>query len=102
MTQVDPYKLMRNSATLDALRQHQRAVRAAAQPWLVIALVSCVGQISLFLFELFHSSLREFALLSSLLMLIFGASLAIAGLRAWLFRRAHRFVSPETRSVRWL
>jgi hypothetical protein len=93
---IDPLKVMRNPATLQAYRQHQRALWAAAQPWLAICLVVIALQISLFLFALFHSNFHGLSLLFSLLMFVYGASFCIAGIRAWLYQRSHPLVLPET------
>jgi hypothetical protein len=102
MAQIDPLKLVRNSATLEAYRQHQRAVRAAAQPWLTIALVAVVLQIGLSLYGLFHLGFRDLSLLSSLLLIVFGLCLSIAGVRAWLYRRSHPFELLEAPRPPWL
>ena len=50
MDPIDPIKVVRNSATLEAYRQHQRALRGAAQPWLTIALAAVVLQLGLLLY----------------------------------------------------
>jgi hypothetical protein len=102
MAQVDPLKLVRNSATLEAYRQHQRAVRAAAQPWLTIALVAVVLEIGLFLYWLFHLGFRDLSLLSSLLVFVFGLSFGVAGIRAWLYQRSHPFELPEAPRRPWI
>jgi hypothetical protein len=102
MAQVDPLKLVRNSATLEAYRQHQRAVRAAAQPWLTIALVAVVLEIGLFLYGLFHLGFRDLSLLSSLLVFVFGLSFGVAGIRAWLYRRSHPFELLEASRRPWI
>jgi len=99
MATIDPLKLMRNTATLEAYRQHQRAIRAAAQPWLTVALVTALLQIGLFWYELFHNGFRSLSLLYSLLMIVFGLALATAGIRAWLYRRSHPFELPEPPSA---
>jgi hypothetical protein len=96
---IDPLKVMRNPATLQAYRQYQRAVWAAAQPWLAIGLIVVALQISLFLFALFHNGFRDLSLLFSLLMFAYGLSFGVAGLRVWLYRRSHPFVLPEAPSV---
>jgi len=95
MAPIDPLKLMRNAATLQAYRQHERSVRAAAQPWLTIALVAALLQIGLFWYELFHDRFRGLSLLNGLLMTVFGLAFATAALRAWLYRRSHPFELPE-------
>ncbi|HZZ32595.1 MAG TPA: hypothetical protein VFE10_11450 [Phenylobacterium sp.] len=102
MDQIDPLKLVRNSATLEAYRQNQRAVRAAAQPWLTIGLVAVVLQIGLFLYALFHDGFRDLGLLFNLLVFASGLSFGVAGIRAWLYRRSHPFELPEAPSaLRW-
>ncbi len=102
MATIDPLKLVRNTATLETYRQHQRAIRAAAQPWLTVALVAALLEIGLFLFELFHNGFRSLSLLSSFLVFVFGLSFGIAGIRVWLFRRSHPFELPEAPSAfRW-
>jgi hypothetical protein len=102
MAQIDPLKLVRNSATLGAYRQHQRAVRAAAQPWLTIGLVAAVLEIGLSVYGLFHLSFRDLSLISSLLMIVFGLSFGVAGIRAWLFRRSHPFEMPAAQRRPWI
>ena len=102
MAQIDPLKLVRNSATLEAYRQHQRAVRAAAQPWLTIAPVAVVLQIGLFLYSLFHHAFRDLSLLSSLIMFVGGLCFGVAGIRAWLYTRSHPFELLEAPRLPWL
>jgi hypothetical protein len=102
MDQIDPFKLVRNGATLESYRQYQRSVRAAAQPWLTIALVAVLLQISLFSYELFCHDFRVLSLLFSLTTLVFGLSFAMAGIRIWQFRRSHPFKLLEAPSAfRW-
>ncbi|HVY35050.1 MAG TPA: hypothetical protein VG960_11595 [Caulobacteraceae bacterium] len=103
MAQIDPLKLMRNRATLEAYRRHQGEVWAAAQPWLTFALIGASVEIGLFLYGLSHPRIfHDFSLLSSLLVFVSGCSFGIASLRAWLFRRAHPFELPGTPSAnRW-
>ena len=95
MTQIDPLKVMRNSATLEAYRHHQRAVRSAAQPWLIIALVAVALEVGLFLYALLHHGLRDLSLLSGVLVMVFGLSFLVAALRAWRYRRSHPLDLPE-------
>jgi hypothetical protein len=93
---IDPLKIVRNPATLQAYRQHQRALWAVALPWLAIGLVAVALQISLFLFALFHNGFRDLSLLFNLLMFGSGVSFGVAGIRVWLYQRSHPFVLPET------
>jgi hypothetical protein len=95
MTQIDPLAVVRNSATLDAYRQHQRAIRAAAQPWLIVALLAAGLEIGLFLYGLRHQGLHELGLLRGLPLMVFGLSFFTAALRAWLYQRAHPLELPE-------
>jgi uncharacterized RDD family membrane protein YckC len=101
---IDPLKVMRSPATLQAYRQHQRALWAAGQPWLIIGLIVIALQVSLFLFALLHNGLgsRDLSLLFSLLMFIYGVSFAVAGMRVWLYRRSHPFVLPEVPPAPWV
>lgn len=99
MTHIDPLKLVRNTETLHAYREYQRAVRRAGQPWLAIALVAASLEIGLFLFALARSRLHDLSLISSLLVMVFGLSFFMGGLRAWLYRRSHPFTLPEAPSV---
>lgn len=99
MPDVDPFKVMRNTASLDAYRQHRRAVRAAAQPWLAIALFAAVIQIGLFLYRLVDHGFRDLVLASSLTMVVFGISFGIGRVRASSFRRAHPLQLPEAQSA---
>jgi hypothetical protein len=101
MTQIDPLKLVRNPATLEAYRQHQRAVRAAAQPWLIVAVVAVFLEIGLFLYGLLRQGFRDLSLLSGLLIMVFGLAFFVAALRAWLYQRAHPFELPETLRPPW-
>lgn len=101
MSYIDPRKVMRNPATLQAYRQYQRDVWAAAQPWLAIGLIVIALQFSLFLFALFHSGFRDLSLLFSLLMFAYGVSFCVAGIRVWLYRRSHPFELPEAPTARW-
>lgn len=102
MARIDPLERMGDGAALGALREHQRAARASAQPWLTLALAAALAEIGLFLYALFHHGFRDLALVSSLLIFVFGLSSAIAGLRVWLFRRAHPFeLIPTPSVVRW-
>ena len=102
MPQIDPLKLVRNSATLGAYRQHQRAVRAVAQPWLTIGVVAVVLQSSVSLFGLFHHGFRYLGLLGGLLGLVFGLSSCVAGIRTWLYLRSHPFELPEAQRRPWI
>jgi len=98
MDQIDSFKLMRNSATLEAYRRYQREVRAVTRLWRTIALIVAFLEISLVMYGFFHHRIiHEFSLLVSLLVLVFGLSFSIAGLREWRFRRAHPFELPGTR-----
>jgi hypothetical protein len=101
MVQIDPLKVVCNTATLEAYRQHERGVRAAAQPWLSIALVAVALQIGLFLYGLFHPGLRDLGLLSSLMVAVFGLCFCVGAMRAWLYRRSHPFDLPEAPKFRW-
>jgi predicted lysophospholipase L1 biosynthesis ABC-type transport system permease subunit len=103
MDPIDPLKVVRNTATLEAYRQHQRALRGAAQPWLTIALAAVVLQIGLLFYELLRHDVRNLSLLSNLLMFAFGLSFCVAAIRAWLYRRSHPLELPEARSstLRW-
>ncbi|WP_372785162.1 hypothetical protein [Phenylobacterium sp.] len=101
MPYIDPLKVVRNPATLQAYRQHQRALWAAAQPWLAIGLVSIALMIGLFLFALFHNSFRDLNLFFSLLMFAYGVSFGVAGIRIWRYNRSHPFVLPEAPSLSW-
>lgn len=99
MSYIDPLKVMRNPATLQAYRQHRRALWAAAQPWLSIGLVASALEISLFLFALYRGNFRGLSVIFSLIMFAYGVSFGVAGIRVWLYRRSHPFVLPETPSV---
>lgn len=97
MTHVDPLKLVRKE-TLRAYRQYQRAIRAAAQPWLTIALVAMGAEVCLFVSGLARSNFHV-GLLSGFLMVLIGLSLSAAAVRAWLYQRSHPFTLPETPSL---
>lgn len=99
MSDIDPFKVTRNTASLEVYRQHRRAVRAAAQPWLAIALFAAVIQIGLFLYRLVDHGFRDLVVASSLTMVVFGISFGIGSVRANLFRRAHPLQLPEVRST---
>jgi len=94
MLDVDPYMVVRNSATLQAYRDYHRAARAAAQPWITIAVALALVQIAMFLYALFHNAFRALSLVESLAMGAFGLAMGIAGLRAWSYRRAHPLRLP--------
>jgi hypothetical protein len=103
MATTDPFKLTRNTATLEAYRQHQRAIRAAAQPWLTVAFVALLaaglGE-GLCLRALSHNdNFRILSLLSSLLVLVFGLASAISGIRARRYIRSHPLELPEPPSA---
>jgi hypothetical protein len=99
MATINPLKLVPDTATLEAHRQHQRAIRAAARPWLTVALVMAPLAIAVFLYALFHESFRTLNLLSGLLAFVFASALAIAGIRARRYSRAHPFEPPEPPSA---
>jgi hypothetical protein len=91
--------LTRNTATLEAYRQHQRAIRAAAQPWLTVVIVTSLIQFALLFYEFFHHSFRAITLLNDLIGLVALLAGAIAATRSWLYRRSHPLELPETPSV---
>jgi hypothetical protein len=99
MAEIDPLKLMRNTATLDAYRRHKRDQRAAGQPWLAIGLALVPVQIALALYGLYHPEHRELYLIFALLMVASGLSTSIAALKSRAFRQSHPFVTPETASA---
>ena len=100
MSQVDPLKVMRNPETLQAYRDHQRALRTAGQPWLSIALVVMAVELALLLFAVFEGrfSDRRLWMVFGVLMLAYGACFLIAGVRAQRYGRAHPLVLPEAPS----
>jgi hypothetical protein len=99
MAQIDHLKLRRNTATLDAYRQHQRAIRAAEQPWLTIALIAGLLGIGLIVYDLFHNSLFRNGPLLSLLAIVGGLAGAMAGIRARRYSESHPFEPPEPPSA---
>lgn len=97
---IDPLKVMRNPATLQAYRQHQRALWAAGQPWFSIGLAAMALEFSVLLFALFRGTFgdRNLLLIFSLLMFASGLCFLFAGVRVRLYRRSHPLVLPETSS----
>lgn len=96
MSYVDPLKVMRNPATLQAYRQHQRALRAAGQPWFLIGLGALALEIGLILFALFRGGFGGRGVYPILLlMFVYGLCFAIGSLRAWRYGRSHPLVLPE-------
>lgn len=103
MAQIDPLKLVRNTASLEAYRQHQRAVVAAGQPWGLIGIVAAILSISLNLYGLFHLGFRhQVTLLWNLLFLVFALSSGVAGIRTWRYLRSHPFELPEAERRPWI
>jgi len=91
-----------NTATLKARRQHSRAVLAAAQPWLSIAVLMALMEIGLFVYALFHNNFRTLSLINSLLLFVQGVASLIAFIRSWLYRRYHSLELPEPPApLRW-
>jgi hypothetical protein len=99
MAEIDPLKLMRNTATLDAYRRHERDARAAGQPWLAIGLTLVPVQIALALYGIYHHAHRGLYLIFGLLMVASGLSTSISALKSRSFRQSHPFVTPETSSA---
>lgn len=96
MDHIDPLKVMRNPQTLAAYRDYQRQMRAAGQPWLTMALVAGVAEISVVGFALWRNELRDQVLFRSFLVLFFSSAvfLAVAALRMRRFQRAHPLQLP--------
>lgn len=94
MTYIDPLKVVRNPETLQAYRRYQRALRGAGQPWLTICCVAAPTGIGLSLYAAFHNNFRMASLASSVGMLVFGVSFAVASFRMWRFRRSHPLELP--------
>lgn len=97
MSYVDPLKLVRNPATLQAYRDHQRAVRRAGQPWLGLGLAAMALEVGVLFVALWRGRFGDQALLTGFLVLMFAAALCllIGGVRARSYRRAHPLVLPE-------
>ena len=95
MSEVDPYKVMRSSATLQAWRDHQRAAWAAGQPWLAMSIAIVPVQITLLAYVLLSGHFRRFGWFPLLLMLAWSVSFFVGMLRTAAFKRAHPFVLPE-------
>jgi hypothetical protein len=99
MAEIDPFKIMRNTATLDAYRRYERDARAAGQPWLAIGLALVPVQLALALYGIFHLEHRGLLLPFGLLTLASGLCSIIAALKSCSFRKSHPFVMPETSSA---
>ena len=100
MAHVDPLKVMRNPQTLQAYRDHQSALWAAAQPWLSIALSVMGVELGLLMFAVHRGRFGDHRLwlVFGGLMLAYGLCFVIAGAQALRYSRAHPLVLPETPS----
>jgi hypothetical protein len=87
--------LTRNTATLEAYRQHQRAIRAAGQPWLTVVLVTGALQLALLFYEFLRHRFGSLILLNDLIALVTCLAIAIAATRSLLYRRSHPLELPE-------
>lgn len=96
MRDVDPYAVLRNPATLAAYRQHHRAVRRAARPWIALAVVLAALMVSSAVYALFHAGFRRSFMFLAVPSLAAGVGLAsgIAGLRMAAYRRDHPAAPP--------
>jgi hypothetical protein len=92
---IYPVNLTRNTATLEAYRQHQRAIRAAAQPWLTVVLVTGLLQIALLFYEFVRHHFGALILLNDLIMLVMFFAGATAVTRSLLYSRSHPLELPE-------
>jgi len=99
MAEIEPLKLMRNTATLTAYRRYEGEVRAAAQPWLAIGLAMVPVQIPLALYGIYHLEHRGLFLIFGLLLVASGLCGSIAVLKSRSFRQSHPFVTAETSSA---
>lgn len=97
MPYVDPLKVMRNPLTLQAYRDHQRALVRAGQPWIIIGAVAVALQGSLAIYRIFHphSGFGGLNLMIPFLMLVYGFCTLIGVVRVWLYSRSHPLVLPE-------
>jgi hypothetical protein len=97
---IDPFKVMRNSATLRAHREHQRALLGAGQPWFSIGIVAIALELGILFLEFSRGNFGDRNLLLIYLLLMFAGGLCflVGGLRAWSYRRSHPLVLPETPS----
>ena len=100
MSYINPLKVMRNPATLQAYREHQRALWGAGQPWFSIGVVAIALEFGVLFLELSRGSFGDRNLLLIYLLLMFAGSLCflVGGLRAWSYRRSHPLVLPESPS----
>jgi hypothetical protein len=88
---------MRNPKTLEAYRQHMRAVRGAAQPWITLAPILAALMALLTAYALFNDGFRRAYMFLVFPGLMAGCGLAsvIAGLRMARYRRDHPLRLPE-------
>jgi hypothetical protein len=98
MTDVDPFAVMRNSATLQAYRARSRAARAAAQPFLHIALGAFALNLLMFLYGFLQHRLASLGLASVIVLGIGGLTFAIAGQKSARYLREHPFDSHRTQA----
>ena len=89
--QPDPYRLMRNTATLQAWRAHRKSAFAYAQPYLTIAIVGVVLSVATILLMLFTRRLHHMVRLEAAILLPAQLLLVVAHFRIWLYQRRHPF-----------
>jgi O-antigen/teichoic acid export membrane protein len=89
MEHVDPYKVVRNTATLQAYRDRLKAARRAGQPFLWIWVAAILLNLLIEIPALLGGGFKGAGLAISLLLIVGGVSGLIAALRIRRYLRRH-------------
>jgi Flp pilus assembly protein TadB len=90
MEHVDPYAVLRNTATLQAYRDRQKAAHRSAQPFLSISACAVALALLIYLPGLLRSNFRtEVVAISSVLLVVGGVTGIIAARRRSRYLREH-------------
>ena len=89
MEHVDPYKVMRNTRTLETYRARQRAAWGAAQPFATIALIAWIMAIPLTGSGVFGHRLGQMLLHGELMLAVGGLAFLVGVIRMRRYLKRH-------------